>query len=124
MASLKRKRIGPGKAGFSMVEVLIALMLLGIVGIGFLMVLANSSAHTITADVRATAESIARSQMESIKSETDYQTDASLYSKIALPPGWDVDISGETKGSGLQKITVAVTHNGQNILTLEGYKSA
>ena len=117
-------RIKNKKNGFSLVEVLIALLLLGTVGLGFMGILANSSAHTFTADIRATAESIARSQLENIKSESNYQTDASLYPKIEMPGDeWDVIITGETKGFGLQKISVTVTHAGDEVLTLEGYNS-
>lgn len=110
-----------------MVEVLIALLLLGIVGGGLMGVLANSSSNTITADVRATAESIARSQLESIKDE-DYKTDPTTYTTINLTPfggnpPWNVSIIGELRGAGLQQITVTISHNGQTVIALDGYKS-
>jgi Tfp pilus assembly protein PilV len=114
------------KNGFSMVEVLIALLLLGLVGGGIMAVLANSSSHTITADVRATAESIARSQLESIKGQAYDTTSPYTYSKIdfSLFRGpWDTSIAVTLKATGLQKISVTVIHDGQPVLTLEGYKS-
>jgi Tfp pilus assembly protein PilV len=106
--------------------VLIALLLLGIVGSGFLAVLANSSSHTINADVQATAESIARSQMESIKGQAYDATAPYTYAKIDFTlfgGSWDTSITATLKATGLQKISVTVIHDGQNVLTLEGYKS-
>ena len=127
--------------GFSLVEVLVALAIMGIVAAGFLMALTNSSAQTMTADVLATAESISRTQMESIKSET-YQTNApttpSLYTKIFSMPSasWDVtwtvtrlDPKNLHDGSeqGMQEIAITVKYlkggTWENVLTLQGYKS-
>ena len=129
------------EAGFSLIEVLVALAILSILATGFLMTLANSSKHTLTAEVLATAESIARTQMESIKSEA-YQTNApttpSLYSKITSLPSasWDVtwtvarlDPKNLHDGSeqGMQEITLTVKFlegaAWDDVLTLQGYKS-
>jgi prepilin-type N-terminal cleavage/methylation domain-containing protein len=110
------------KNGFSLVEVLIAIMLLGLVGGGFMAALANSSRYTLNADVHATAESIARSQMESIKDQ-DYETDFAQYDPIVVPVGWEIEIDGVQKGNGLQKIVVTVKHKDVEVLFLEGYKS-
>jgi prepilin-type N-terminal cleavage/methylation domain-containing protein len=57
--------------GFGLVEVIIALGLLGIIGIAFLSALAISSTAIMTSDKHATAESLARSEMEFVKSQ-DY----------------------------------------------------
>ena len=125
--------------GFSLIEVLVALALLGVLAAGFLVALANSSSHSLTANIRATAESLARTQMESIKNEP-YQTGAStnpaLYTKIALPSSsWDISWTvsrldpenlGNGSDEGLQKIDVTVKflRGGawSNVFTLEGYK--
>jgi prepilin-type N-terminal cleavage/methylation domain-containing protein len=135
MAALRVKRIGIGKAGFSMVEVLIALALLGIVGFGFLAVLANSSAHTLTSDIRNIAESIARTEMEYIKS---LPYEGSINPPVYAPqtyPGWNVIVTtvrldpindGLTNDDGMQKITIRVqTNRGgtwNDVVSLEGYK--
>jgi len=54
--------------GFSIIEVLVALALLGIIAVAFLGGLATASKAMIIADERATTESLARSQMEYVKS--------------------------------------------------------
>ena len=126
-----------------MVEVLIALLLLGILGAGFLTVLANSSTHTLNANTRATAESIARTQMEYIKSVPYNATsNPPTYTAQALQAplsatDWRVFVTaarldpkndGTANDDGLQKIIVRVQNNKggtwTDVMTLEGYKYA
>ncbi len=91
--------------GFTLIEVVIALLLLGIIASGFLMALSTASKAIIVADKRTTAESLTRSQMEYAKDQ-DYITvpgegvgpyEAS-YQKISGIPGgytiWSEDYSG------------------------------
>ena len=137
-----RKAKRSKKNGFSLVEVLVALALLAIVGGGFLMVLANSSSNALTSDNRATAESIARTQMEWVKSlPYDGSDNPPAYSPEALAAplsaaNWKVLVSavrldpkndGISNDDGLQKITITVQFNQtgswNNVLTVEGYKS-
>jgi prepilin-type N-terminal cleavage/methylation domain-containing protein len=58
--------------GFSLLEVIIAIALIGIVAVAFLGALATGSKAIFIADERATAESLARSQMEYVKN-CDYE---------------------------------------------------
>jgi prepilin-type N-terminal cleavage/methylation domain-containing protein len=63
--------------GFTLLGVMIALALLGIIAVAFLGALATASHALIVADEHAMAESIARSQMEFVKNQdynpaTDY----------------------------------------------------
>ncbi len=57
--------------GFSLIEVVIAIALLGIVAVAFLGALATGSRVIFIADERATAESLARTQMEYVRNQ-DY----------------------------------------------------
>jgi prepilin-type N-terminal cleavage/methylation domain-containing protein len=57
--------------GFSLVEVIIAIALIGIIAVAFLGALATGSRAIFIADERATAESLARTQMEYVKNQ-DY----------------------------------------------------
>jgi Flp pilus assembly protein TadG len=131
--------------------VLIALALFAIIAIVFAGGLATASRAVLIADVRTRAESLARTQMESIK-EQDY---GSTYSKISIPGvtdssgsylicscngtspvalnctssdriiavAWDSATNNATTGeTGLQKITLVIKHNDREIITLEGYK--
>ncbi|HEY55002.1 MAG TPA: type II secretion system protein [Dehalococcoidia bacterium] len=66
--------------GFTLIGVMIALALLGVIAVAFLGALATASHAIIVADEHATAESIARSQMEYVKNQpyipaTDYDPD-------------------------------------------------
>jgi len=128
---------GGKESGVGLLETLVALALLGIIAASFLGGLATASRAVFTADERATAESLARSQMEYVKSQ-DYISHIDPahgdYAEITAPAGYNVEpttavpvdpATGQplTEGDdGIQKITVAVSHGGQSVLTLEGYK--
>jgi prepilin-type N-terminal cleavage/methylation domain-containing protein len=125
--------------GFTLIEVLIALGLLGVVGIAFLGTLATSSNGIMVSDERATAESLARSEMEYVKSQDyssapwSYELPSGISPTGQFPTWWDteephalpegyqnytalvvasrLDPKGDGTGSddGLQKITVTIT---------------
>ena len=68
--SIKAKSAWQGSSrGFSMLEVVIAIALLGIIAVSVLTALSTATAALIIADSRATAEGLARSQMEYIKNQ-------------------------------------------------------
>ncbi len=113
--------------GFTLVEVTIAIALMGIIGIAFLGGLATASRGIFTADEQAAAESLARSQMEYVKN-LPY---AATYTPASIPPGYtnySATISTTALDSGLQLIRVTIYHDGEPILTsgnytLETYRS-
>jgi type II secretory pathway pseudopilin PulG len=83
-----------GERGFTMLEVVIAIGLLGIIAISILAALSTASAALIIADRKATAESIARTQMEDIKNQdyinyslelSDEEREPDFYEKISIP---------------------------------------
>lgn len=59
--------------GFSLMEVMVAIALMGIVAVAFLGALSTGSKAIFIADERATAESLARTQMEYVRNR-DYIT--------------------------------------------------
>ena len=67
LSSKVRKAFQGSSRGFTLIEVLIALALMGIIAIAFLSGLSTSSMALIIADEHATAESLARSQMAYVK---------------------------------------------------------
>jgi prepilin-type N-terminal cleavage/methylation domain-containing protein len=124
--------------GFGLVEVIIALGLLGVIGIAFLTALATSSTAIIVSDKHATAESLARSEMEFVKSQNysgepwSYKLTSESATSPTIPPEWwdpsrflpdgyehytatveatllDPMEDGNGNDDGLQKITVTVT---------------
>jgi prepilin-type N-terminal cleavage/methylation domain-containing protein len=122
--------------GFSLMEVMVAIALMGIVAVAFLGALSTGSKAIFIADERATAESLARSQMEYVKNQDyiDYSKSGHAeYQKITPPSGYAIELSvtlldpkndGATNDDGIQKITVIVKHQDKVVVTLEGYRSA
>jgi len=117
------------ESGVSLIETVVALFVLGTIAIIFLSGLVISSRAVFTADEQATAESLARSQMEWAKN-TAYSYDCTGYSPAAIPSGKDyigysVTIAAEplhTPDEGIQKIAVTVQHSNESVIVLEGYK--
>ena len=120
--------------GFTLIEVIIAMALLGIIAIVFLGALATASNAIIIADERATAESLARSQMEYVKNQ-DYDgvNNPPQYTLLSDTPAdytividavrLDPNGDGTDNDDGIQKITVTVDHlEKPEVITLEDYK--
>jgi len=120
----------------TLVETLVALAIFGLVAGVFLGGLYVSSKSVMVSQERVAAESLAKSQMEYIKSQ-DYDDDAHnppQYDKLNdedIPDGYDVVITaarlnpkndGTDNDDGLQSITITVTHNGDGVFTLVDYK--
>jgi prepilin-type N-terminal cleavage/methylation domain-containing protein len=121
--------------GLNLVEVLIALAILAAVGGVFLVSVSTSSKAVMVGQQQVSAEGLAKSQMESIQQQ-NYSVDGVSYTKLGqIPAGYDIQftavrlnpqgVAGPTiNDQGLQKITVTVTHGGNIIFTLQGYKCA
>lgn len=112
------------QSGVSLIETTVALFVLGTIAVTFLSGLVITSQASFTTDERATAESLAQSQMEWVQN-TSYNTTGYLPASV---PGssdytnYSANITAESLGTGLQKITVTVNRSGEQIFTLEGYK--
>jgi prepilin-type N-terminal cleavage/methylation domain-containing protein len=149
--SRARKAFLGRSRGFTLIEVVVAVALLGIIGVTVLSGLSTAAASLILADRRATAESLARSQMEYVKNQ-DYREAASptwqvTYQRLPnIPTGYSIcsvnwttnetdkcgsdasisiiaiALNSTTTDSGLQKIKLVVKYEGEEIITLEGYK--
>jgi prepilin-type N-terminal cleavage/methylation domain-containing protein len=143
-----RKNLRGSSGGFTLIEVLIALALFGIIAITFAGGLSTSSKAALTADVRTNAESLARTQMEYVKSQSYNRAPAggaAIYSTITdIPDGYAIWSENRTPGqyvpsvlgvpwdsgnntavyedNGLQKIKLVITHDGREVITLEDYK--
>ncbi len=115
------------ESGVTLLETVVALAILGTIAVTFLSGLVITTKAAFTTDERATAESLAQSQMEGVKNAS---YNAAGYSPAPIPTGKDyinysADITAEslnTPDEGIQKITVTVKRSGEQVFTLEGYK--
>lgn len=141
-----RKNLRGNSGGFTLIEVLIALALFAIIAIVFAGGLSTASRAALTADIRTNAESLARTQMEYIKNQAysaapwDYEVayDYRTYSNQPSwwnpynPPllsdeyaGYTVNVEAEALDESeypVQEITVTVSHDDREVITLVGYK--
>ena len=140
LSNKARKAFRGSSRGFSMLEVVIAICLLGIIAISVLSALQTAAMALISADRRATAESLARTQMEWVRySEYDddlaeghpeYSLDPQIQS--TLPPDFSVITTAirlnrdenPDDDDGIQQITVTVSHEERVVVTLEDLKRA
>lgn len=110
-----------GEGGVSLVEVIVALALLGIIGVSFLSGTASTSTSRVIADERASAKILAEGVLDNIKK----QEFASSYN-FTVPAeytAYTVNLTVEgIRNNNIQKLTVLVGHHGDDVLTLEGYK--
>jgi len=123
-----------GEKGAFLVESLVGLAIMGAIAGVFLSTLTTAAKATIIANEQTTAESLARSQLEYVQkcawddtNPLEYATDPNLL--VNLPPGsgWSVPPAQATMVNGtdsnIQYVTVNVSHNGRQILSLSTYKS-
>ncbi len=123
------RRFASSESGVTLIETLVALALLGIIAVPILSGLATTSKAAFTTDERATAESLARSQMEWVKN-AGYVYNATEYSPAPIPGGKDyINYSTviiaeplHNPDDGIQKIIITVKRSDKVVITLKGYK--
>ncbi|MEL7562304.1 type II secretion system protein [Dehalogenimonas sp. 4OHTPN] len=103
MAAPVNNRIRLKKNGFSFIEVLIAMLILTVVGVAFLITLQYALRANMLDDAKSTAESLARSQLESIKKEAYLD-----FSKVPVDPLRPKDAYDIVSFTGDFAITVTV----------------
>lgn len=127
--------------GFSLIETLIALALMGIVAVTLLIGMTTAFRAAALSQERVAAESLAKSQFEFIKAQdyitvADYDPDDALkrYAPISIGDGlveqsYTIEIgppqtiiSPGARGYELQIVTVVVKHNTEEVLTTSCYK--
>ena len=119
-----KKAFQGSSRGFALLEVVIAIALVGVITIAFLSALSTASTVLIIADERATAESLARSQMEDIKNQPKSETYEPSIPSAYEQAGYSANITtGDVPSrAGLQKITIIIDRHGEELITLVGYK--
>lgn len=125
----RRKFIKNNQSGMTLIESIVAIAILATISMVFLGGLVVSSKGTLESDEQATAESVARCQMEWVQGST-YVDNATQYTPMTLDTfndyvGYSANISAEPlhlPDDGIQKITITVLHNSRWVMSIEGYK--
>ncbi len=106
-----------------LIEVIVAVAILGVVAVGFLSALSSGYLALVLADENTVAESLTRSEFERIRQSSypvaDYQRNNAL-------PGYDLTVDvADVEGGGtspIQSVTVEVRHQDELVLTTSSYK--
>ena len=113
-----------GQEGIGLVEVLVAVAILGVTLVVLLAAVSTGSIGVATTEERATAATLARSQLEYAKSQP-YSAAPASYATVTPEPGYTVSADATSIPGGdssIQLVTVTVTRDGATLLTVEDYK--
>ena len=118
------KNRAQGQRGLGLVETLVAVAILGTSVVAFVVALSAGSIAIGQQDEEVVAQGLAQAQQEYTKSYA-YDAGASTYPAVAAPEGYTISVgvsSVPNTDADIQKITVTVLRNGENVLTIEDYK--
>ena len=114
-----------GSKGSILLEAAVAVLVFGTVGTAVLVGISTAHSSGERNENQATAENIARNQMENVFNQT-YLPPPASYPSITVPSNYTVtaEASEYFQGdSGLAKLKVTVSLDGANILTLESLRA-
>ena len=127
-----------GEKGFSLIEIVIAILLLSILSLAILQTSRITSTVSIGVDNKRNALNLAELQMDYVKNLSyagSYSTvtpEASRFpgysvSTMVRAVGLDADNDGITdspvRDTNIQLITITVSYGAKTLITLEGYKT-
>ena len=135
----EKLRFARGQWGISLLETVIALGLIGLIGVALINGLTTSSKAVIISQENVAAESLAKSQVEYIKAQgyisvINYNPDTNCYDKIDIPAdlagrGFDIEINPpvtiiapDLGPFELQTITITIKCNDSIVLTISVYR--
>ena len=118
--------------GVGVVESLAAVAILGVAAVAFIVALSTGSIAVREGDQEVVAQRLVRTQLEYIKPQdyvptADYDPDNpdASYTTVDTPEGYDISVevgSIPDTDADIQKITVTISREGVDILTVEDYK--
>ena len=131
-----------GQKGLTLLETLIALTILSVIALSIFLALDVSHKTTATVDKNTIAESLTRTELEYIKNSPydtsldpghpQYAVDPSIdldgdpyngrYSITVTAERLDPENDGFDDDDGIQKVTVEVDYDGEEVMTTEDYK--
>jgi len=124
--------------GLGVIESLVAIAILGIAVVSLIIALSTGTVAVGKCNQEVVAQSLARTQLEYTKSYP-YNSEATTYpyvytydetynpSPITLPEGYTISVEVSSipeppTDANIQNITVAISRDGEDILTIEDYK--
>ena len=107
--------------GLGLPESMVAVAILGVAVVAFVSALSAGSIAVREGDQEVVAQRLARTQLEYVKS-CPYDT---TYSKVDEPEGYTISVGVDSipdTDTDIQKITVTISRDGEDILIVEDYK--
>ena len=123
-----RLRFLRGQRGFTLIEIILAVAILGAIGVGLLSALDTNAKATRTLDERVTAANLATAYFEAIKAMPYAETYPEPEDLITIPPQYDVNVditftddsdpndgiewNYDPVGKTIQKLAISISREG------------
>ena len=110
--------------GLGLVESLAAVAILGTGVVAFVVALSAGSIAVREQEQQFVAQSLVQTQLEYTKSYP-YDAGATAYPTVETPAGYSISVEVDPisdTDTDIQKITVTVSRDGEDLLTVENYK--
>lgn len=117
-------KVSPAEKGLTLVESLVAVAILGVTVVTFVAALATGSIAVREGGQEVVSQSLARNQLEYIKGYP-YDPVPANYPTVNAPEGYNISVNVTSipdTDTDIQKITVTISRDGEDVLTVEDYK--